>query len=127
MAARASRKQSKSSAKTAKKKTARKAGSKGTARKAAAKSTAKKAARPAKKSKPAPRKATSARTASRTRPAAKSARPAPAGTGMLVHTRMLGVSKRLLGPTTTADGGAASGHIIHTNPARDAVLKRLLG
>ncbi|MBK7951066.1 MAG: hypothetical protein IPK00_20470 [Deltaproteobacteria bacterium] len=58
---------------------------------------------------------------------ATTARPAPAGTGELVHTRLLGVAKRLLGPTTTGAGESASGGISHTNPARSAMLKRLLG
>ena len=107
--------------------TTKKAGA-GTAKKATAKSTAKKSTRAAKKT--TAKKASSAKAAGgakKTTAKVAAKKPAPLGTGVLVHTRLIGISKRLLGPTTTAAGDSASGGISHTNPARSAMLRRLLG
>ena len=129
MAARTSGKRSKAANKKAS--TTRKANSKkakkATKAKASAKAkgAAKKATPPKKKAttkKAAPRKATTAKAASKAR-----SKSGPAGTGELVRTRILGVAQRLLGPSTTAGGVSASGGISHTNPARSAMLRRLLG
>ena len=118
MAARTSGKRSKAANKKARKAPKAKASAK-------AKGTAKKATPPKKKAttkKAAPRKSTTAKAASKAR-----SKSAPAGTGELVRTRILGVAQRLLGPSTTAGGVSASGGISHTNPARSAMLRRLLG
>ncbi|HPG24086.1 MAG TPA: hypothetical protein PLW10_00555 [Myxococcota bacterium] len=54
----------------------------------------------------------------------------PPGTGELVRTRPTEVSSRLLAPPTTtatpSGGESASDGVSHTNPARDAMLKKLL-
>ncbi len=140
MAARTSGKKSKAAKdnKKANKKSTRKSpAKKGTAKKAAGKKTTKKAAKKAakkalkKSSKKAAAKtgakATKKKASSKAKSVKKAGRPVPAGTGMLVRTRIAGVAKRLLGPSTTSGGVSASGGISHTNPARSAMLRRLLG
>ncbi len=130
MAARTAAKRSKTSARKtgkakagAKKTTTRKAAS--TAKKKApAKTGSKKAARSTKK---VASQKTTTRTTAKARPATTTRKPTPAGTGEVVHTRLVGVAKRLLGPSTTAGGQSSSGGISHTNPARSAMLRRLLG
>ncbi len=126
MAARTSGKKSKAAKdnKKANKKSTRKSpAKKGTAKKATGKKTTKKAAKKALKK--SSKKAAAKTGAKATKK--KAARPVPAGTGMLVRTRIAGVAKRLLGPSTTSGGVSASGGISHTNPARSAMLRRLLG
>ncbi len=126
MAARTSGKKSKAAKdnKKANKKSTRKSpAKKGTAKKATGKKTTKKAAKKALKK--SSKKAAAKTGAKATKK--KAGRPVPAGTGMLVRTRIAGVAKRLLGPSTTSGGVSASGGISHTNPARSAMLRRLLG
>ena len=131
MAARASGKQSKSASKAnkARQKTSAKKSSakKSTTKKSAKKASAKSSKKATKKKAAAPRKSTTAKSASKARPVKAPAKPTPAGTGVLVHTRLQGIAKRLLGPSTTSDGVSASGGISHTNPARSVMLRRLLG
>jgi hypothetical protein len=121
MAARTSGKKSKAAKSSSKKPTRKGPAKKGTAKKAAGKKATKKAA--AKTG----AKATKKKASPKAKSVKKASLPTPAGTGMLVHTRIAGVAKRLLGPSTTAGGISASGGISHTNPARSAMLRRLLG
>jgi hypothetical protein len=130
MGARTSAKRSKTSArknKTVKTVKKAKAGAKKTTTRKAASTTKKKAAAKTSAKKATSRKTATTRTTAKARPTTTQRKPTPAGTGELVHTRIAGIAKRLLGPSTTAGGQSSSGGISHTNPARSAMLRRLLG
>jgi len=113
---------------TASKRAKKKPGKQPTAKaRGTVKATAKKSAARGTNRKSSGTKSAAKKTTAKARPAPKKAKPAPPGSGNLVHTRLLGVAKRLLGPVASAGGDSASGGISHTNPARSAMLKRLLG
>ena len=99
--------------KTAKKKASKK---KATTRKKAAKKPA--ARKPAKK-KSSARKPARAKTKS-------TSKKLPPSSGELVRTRPGIVAKRLLGPSTTSGGESASGGLSYSNPARAAMLRKLM-
>ncbi len=127
---------------SARKKTARKPAARKSAGKRAGKSTkkaarkstkraAKKTARKkAAKKKAAKKKAATKKRAAKTR-ASRSPRGSsgsvPPGPGELVRTRPKGFAKRLLKPSASTEGESASEGLSYTNPARWAILKRLLG
>lgn len=110
----AARKKTRKAARKSARKAAKKTAKKATKQKAKgkAKKAAKKAAKKKVKKTPAKAKAKSKRV--------------PTASGELVRTRPSTISKRLLGPSTTSGGKSSSSGLSYTNPAREAMLKKLL-
>jgi len=108
-------------------KKSRKAGKKSSrkpVKKAAKKKTSKKKASKKPTTRKAAKKASTKRSSAKRKAAAKSKRT-PSPSGEIVRTRLNTISKRLLAPSTTSGGASSSKGLSYSDPAREAMLKRL--
>ena len=108
-------------------KKSRKAGKKSSrkpVKKAAKKKTSKKKASKKPTTRKTAKKASAKRSPTKRKAAAKSKR-IPSASGEIVRTRLNTISKRLLAPSTTSGGASSSKGLSYSDPAREAMLKRL--
>ena len=116
----AARKKSRKAGKKSSRKPVKKAAKKKTSKKKTSKKKASKKPTTRKTAK----KASAKRSSAKRKAAAKSKRT-PSPSGEIVRTRLSTISKRLLAPSTTSGGASSSKGLSYSDPAREAMLKRL--
>ena len=103
---------------------ARKKARKAAKKKAAKKRTARKTTRKAVKRK-SPKKGARKKASKRRSTSSAKSKRVPAASGEIVRTSVQTVSKRLLGPGPISGGQSSSDGIRYSDPAREAMLRRL--